>query len=166
MAASGYGPQIDALRQGAHIVVGTPGRVLDHLLKRTLALDRLRMLIFDEADRMLSMGFYPDMKEFSVICPGAPSMPACSRRHFRLTLCDTAHEFIREPEFYRLSSDQVHVTNTEHVFYTVPGMDKDRALVRIIEVENPASAIIFCNTKARFTTCPSCCSASDTTPTS
>jgi ATP-dependent RNA helicase DeaD len=60
-----------------------------------------------------------------------------------------AHEFIRDPEFISLSSDHVHVTNTEHVFYTSPGMDKDRALIRIIEMENPASAIIFCNTKQR-----------------
>ena len=59
----GYGDQIDAFRQGAQIVVGTPGRVLDHLLKRTFTLDHLEMLIFDEADRMLSMGFYPDMKQ-------------------------------------------------------------------------------------------------------
>ncbi len=57
----GYGPQLDGLRQGAHIVVGTPGRILDHLLRGTLKLNRLQFLVFDEADRMLSMGFYPDM---------------------------------------------------------------------------------------------------------
>ena len=57
----GYGGQTEALRGGAHVVVGTPGRVLDHLLKRTFTLDHLEMLIFDEADRMLSMGFYEDM---------------------------------------------------------------------------------------------------------
>jgi ATP-dependent RNA helicase DeaD len=61
----------------------------------------------------------------------------------------TAREFIGEPEFLTLSRDHVHVTDTEHVYYTVPGMDKDRSLVRIIEVENPASAIIFCNTKVK-----------------
>jgi ATP-dependent RNA helicase DeaD len=61
----------------------------------------------------------------------------------------TAAEFIRNPEFLTLSSDHVHVTDTEHVYYVVPGMDKDRSLVRLIEIENPASAIIFCNTKAR-----------------
>jgi ATP-dependent RNA helicase DeaD len=65
----GYGPQIDALKQGAHIVVGTPGRILDHLLKRNLTLDHLEMLIFDEADRMLSMGFYPDMREIQRYLP-------------------------------------------------------------------------------------------------
>src|SRR5947208_9121079 len=60
-----------------------------------------------------------------------------------------AHEVIQAPKFISLSSDHVHVTNTEHIFYTSPGMDKDRALIRIIEIENPASAIIFCNTKQR-----------------
>ena len=53
---------MDALRRGVQLLVGTPGRVLDHLLRRTLTLDALRMLVFDEADRMLSIGFYPDMK--------------------------------------------------------------------------------------------------------
>ena len=57
-----YGPQIQAFKEGAHLVVGTPGRILDHLLKRNLSLEKLRILVFDEADRMLSMGFYPDMK--------------------------------------------------------------------------------------------------------
>ena len=56
-------------------------------------------------------------------------------------------EFLREPEVLSLSTDQIHVTETEHVYYEVPQMEKDRALVRIIENENPASAIIFCNTK-------------------
>jgi ATP-dependent RNA helicase DeaD len=61
----------------------------------------------------------------------------------------TAREFIREGEFISLSTDHIHVTDTQHIFYIVQGMDKDRSLVRLIEVENPASVIIFCNTKAR-----------------
>jgi ATP-dependent RNA helicase DeaD len=145
----GYGPQIDALRKGAHVVVGTPGRVLDHLLRGTLTLDRIRMLIFDEADRMLSMGFYPDMKEIQSYLPRRPVNVCMFSATFPPYVTHLAHEFIREPEFISLSSDHVHVTNTEHVFYTSPGMDKDRALIRIIEMENPASAIIFCNTKQR-----------------
>jgi ATP-dependent RNA helicase DeaD len=60
-----------------------------------------------------------------------------------------AHEFISQPEFISLSTDHVHAANTEHIFYRAPGMDKDRALIRIIEMENPGSAIIFCNTKQR-----------------
>ena len=65
----GYGAQIDALTQGVQIVVGTPGRTLDHLLKRTFSLNSIEMLIFDEADRMLSMGFYPDMKQVQGFLP-------------------------------------------------------------------------------------------------
>ncbi len=69
---TGYGPQLDAFRQGAHLVVGTPGRILDHLLRRSLTLDKLKILIFDEADRMLSMGFYPDMKRVQRYLPRTP----------------------------------------------------------------------------------------------
>ena len=145
----GYGPQINALRKGAHVVVGTPGRVLDHLLKGTLVLDQIRMLIFDEADRMLSMGFYPDMKEIQRYLPRRALNACMFSATFPTYVIHLAHEFIREPEFISLSSDHVHVTNTEHVLYTSAGMEKDRALIRIIEMENPASAIIFCNTKQR-----------------
>jgi len=60
-----------------------------------------------------------------------------------------AREFMRQPDFLNLSSDHVHVTETEHVFYNVPPMDKERSLVRIIEIENPASALVFCNTRER-----------------
>ena len=78
-----YGPQLDAFRDGAQIVVGTPGRILDHLLKGTLNLDALQILVFDEADRMLSMGFYPDMKRVQQFLPAGRSTVTCSPRHFR-----------------------------------------------------------------------------------
>ena len=143
----GYGAQIDAFREGAQIVVGTPGRVLDHLLKRTFTLDHLEMLIFDEADRMLSMGFYPDMKQVQGYLPNRAIHTCMFSATFPTYVMRTAREFIPEPEFLTLSRDHIHVTDTEHVFYIVPGMDRDRGLVRIIEIENPASAIIFCNTK-------------------
>ncbi len=145
----GYGAQMDALKQGAQIVIGTPGRVLDHLLRRSLSLDALRMLVFDEADRMLSMGFYPDMVRVQRYLPERHVHTSMFSATFPSYVMRLAQEFLREPEFLSLSSDHVHVTDTEHVFYTVPGMDKDRALVRLIEVENPASAIVFCNTKVK-----------------
>ncbi len=144
----GYGPQIDALKAGAHLVVATPGRALDHLLRRTFTLDHLSMLVFDEADRMLSMGFYPDMKQVQAYLPKRPIHTTMFSATFPASVMRTAREFIPEPEFLTLSRDHVHVTDTEHVAYTVPPMEKDRALVRIIEVENPSSAFIFCNTKA------------------
>jgi ATP-dependent RNA helicase DeaD len=145
----GYGAQNEALRAGAHIVVGTPGRVLDHLLRRHVSLEHLRMLVFDEADRMLSMGFYPDMVRVQRYLPDRAVHTTMFSATFPSYVMRTAHQFMYEPGFLTLSSDHVHVTETEHIFYTAPGMDKDRALIRLIEVENPASAIIFCNTKVR-----------------
>ena len=122
----GYGAQMDALKQGAQIVVGTPGRTLDHLLKRTFSLDDLEMLIFDEADRMLSMGFYPDMKQIQSYLPKRNLHACMFSATFPVYVMRTAREFIREPEFITLSLDHVHVTDTAHVFYLVPGMEKDR----------------------------------------
>jgi ATP-dependent RNA helicase DeaD len=145
----GYGAQIDALRQGAQLVVGTPGRILDHLLRRTLSLDDLDLLILDEADRMLSMGFYPDLKQLQRYLPSRHFNTCMFSATFPAYVMRTAHEFMQEPIFLSLSRDHVHVTDTEHVFYVVPGMDKDRSLIRLIEIENPASAIIFCNTKSK-----------------
>jgi ATP-dependent RNA helicase DeaD len=145
----GYGAQVEALKGGAHIVVGTPGRVLDHLLKRTFSLENLKILIFDEADRMLSMGFYPDMRQMRRYLPNRALHTCMFSATFPLSVMRAAHEFIREPEFINLSSDHMYVSEVEHVYYIVPGMDKDRSLVRLIEVENPTSAIIFCNTKMR-----------------
>lgn len=143
-----YGPQIDGFRKGAHVVVGTPGRILDHLLKRTLTLERLGTLVFDEADRMLSMGFYPDMVRIREFLPRRGVHGAMFSATFPSAVLRLARQFLREPDFLSLSRDRLHVAETDHLFYIVPPMKKDRALIRIIEVENPQSAIIFCNTKA------------------
>jgi ATP-dependent RNA helicase DeaD len=145
----GYGAQNEALKRGAHIVVGTPGRVLDHLLKRTLTLDWLQALIYDEADHMLSMGFYPDMVELQRYLPRREVHTSMFSATFPDSVLRTAQQFMRRPEFISLSSDHVHVTDTEHIYCIVPGMDKDRSLVRWIEMENPEAALIFCNTKTR-----------------
>jgi ATP-dependent RNA helicase DeaD len=143
----GYKPQIQGLESGSQLVIGTPGRILDHLLKGTLNLDRLKVLIFDEADRMLSMGFYPDMKQLQRYLPrGLQSsmFSATYPGHVKRL----AQQFLKDPVFVSLSAEQVHVSEVLHVVYKVPAMQKSRILVKIIEQENPASAIIFCNTKS------------------
>jgi ATP-dependent RNA helicase DeaD len=145
----GYGPQLDALKKGAHFVVGTPGRILDHLLRRSLLLEDLDYLVFDEADRMLSMGFYPDMRRVQSYLPPERVSTFMFSATFPPQVIRLADQFLYKQGFMNLSSDHVHVTEVEHVYYVVPGMDKDRSLVRIIETENPHSALIFCNTKQR-----------------
>ena len=143
-----YGPQLDAFRQGAQLVVGTPGRILDHLIKGSLSLEHLQVIVFDEADRMLSMGFYPDMRRIKQLLPSRPINGYMFSATFPIFVLRLAGEFMRKPEFLSLSRDRVHVTDTEHICYTVPGMQRERSLVKIIEVENPVSAIVFCNTKS------------------
>ncbi|MBP1711540.1 MAG: superfamily and helicase [Deltaproteobacteria bacterium] len=143
----GYNAQLEAFRGGAQLVVGTPGRILDHLLKNTLSLDHLKMLIFDEADRMLSMGFYPDMVKIRKYIPTGKIASSMFSATFPPQVIRLAGQFLHEPQLLSLSGNEVHIAESEHIYYVVPGMRKERSLVRIIEIENPASAIIFCNTK-------------------
>ena len=143
----GYAEQLDAFKKGAHLVVGTPGRVLDHLMRGTLKLDSLRMLVMDEADRMLSIGFYPDMKEVQTYLPEHRVHTIMTSATFPPHVMRLAEQFMTGQEILSLSHKIVHVAETPHTYYAVKPMEKDRALVRIIEMENPASAIIFCNTK-------------------
>ncbi len=146
---TGYREQIEAFRRGAHLVIGTPGRVLDHLMRRTLTLDDLQVLVFDEADRMLSMGFYPDMCRLQRFLPRRRHNGWMFSATYPAFVLRLAGQFLHEPEMLSLSEDSVHVLSTEHAYVVVPALKKDRALIRIIEVDNPPSAFIFCNTKAK-----------------
>jgi ATP-dependent RNA helicase DeaD len=141
-----YGPQLDALERGAQVVVGTPGRILDHLQRRTLKLDRLRWFVLDEADEMLSMGFFPDMMQLKRYLP-TPRHSAMFSATIPPRVRTMAGEFLVNPGFLSLSTGTVTVDSVSHRYYRVDRMDKDRALVRLIEMENPESAIIFANTK-------------------
>jgi ATP-dependent RNA helicase DeaD len=141
-----YQPQLDAFKSGVHIVVGTPGRLLDHILNGNLKLDSVRDLVLDEADEMLSMGFYPDMKRIQQFLPKerctylfSATIPVNVKR--------LAQEFMLKPKFLSLCPTEVSVSSMEHVYYVVDPQDKDKALLQIIEFENPESAIIFCNTR-------------------
>jgi ATP-dependent RNA helicase DeaD len=139
------GPQVEALAGGAQVIAGTPGRVLDHLRRGTLDPSNIRILVLDEADEMLSMGFARELHAILEQLPkdrqglffSATVPPEIER---------LALNRLKEPEFVTLSSDQVGALEIEHYVYHVPG-DKREAILKIIDVENPESAIIFCNTK-------------------
>jgi len=137
--------QIDALRDGAQIVVGTPGRVLDHMRRGTLSPKELRILILDESDEMLSMGFE---RELNAIVDFLPE-----QRQTLLFSATLPPEIVRmastrlhEPQFIYLSGDHVGALEILHFVYFVR-QDKGDTLVRVLEVENPESALIFCNTR-------------------
>lgn len=140
------GRQIAALEEGAQVVCGTPGRVLDHLRRRTLDPSNIRIFVLDEADEMLSMGF---AKELNAIIEMLPR----DRQglYFSATIPPDverlANSHLRDPEYVTLSSDQVGALEIAHFVYLVREGDKRSSLVRILEVEDPESAIVFCNTK-------------------
>ncbi|MDR2893709.1 MAG: DEAD/DEAH box helicase [Deltaproteobacteria bacterium] len=144
----GYGKQKEALARGAQLVVGTPGRALDHLLSRNFNLEALQMLVLDEADRMLSIGFYPDMKEVQRYLPRRRIPVHFFSATYPAQVLRVAKEFMPKPEMLSLSHSQVHIASMEHIYYPVKPMEKDRVLIRIIELESPGAAIIFCNTRS------------------
>jgi ATP-dependent RNA helicase DeaD len=138
--------QVDAIRAGAQIVAGTPGRVLDHLRQGTLDPSQIRILVLDEADEMLSMGF---ARELNAILETLPK----NRQglFFSATIPPDierlAHNNLRDAEIVTLSSDQVGALQISHFVYVMRDGDKVSQLVRILEVEDPESAVIFCNTR-------------------
>lgn len=143
---TGYKPQLDALKNGVAVVVATPGRLLDHLHRGTLSLKNIKMLVLDEADELLSMGFFGDLLRVKAFLPKERTSAM-----FSATMPDRvqklAHEFLRNPSFLGLSKDSISVPQMEHHSYVCEEMWKDRALMKIIEAENPTNGIIFCNTK-------------------
>jgi ATP-dependent RNA helicase DeaD len=142
----GYGAQIEGIEKGAHVVVGTPGRILDHLGSGRLSFAKVRCLVFDEADELLSLGFWPDMRENKSYLPDdrqsclfSATMPERVR--------SLARQFLRDPAFVSLSADRVAPREIAHFWVLTTAKDKDAALARILEHEDPDSAIVFCNTK-------------------
>ncbi len=140
------GAQIDGIKDGAQVIVGTPGRVLDHLRRGTLDPKSVRIFVLDEADEMLSMGF---AKELNAIIETLPK----DRQglYFSATIPPDierlAQAHLRDPEWIALSSDQVGALEIKHFTYVVAGGDKRDTLLRVLDVEDPESAIVFCNTK-------------------
>ncbi len=139
--------QVRELAEGAQIVSGTPGRVLDHLRRGSLDAKNIRTLVLDEADEMLSMGF---AKELHAIVDELPKTRQTML--FSATLDEAiqrlAAKFLKDPVQLSLSSDQVGAQTITHFVYLVSGLGKPKDLIRILEADNPESAIIFCNTKA------------------
>jgi ATP-dependent RNA helicase DeaD len=140
------GRQVSALEGGAQVVVGTPGRVLDHLRRGTLDPSAIRIFVLDEADEMLSMGF---AKELNAIIETLPEER--QGLYFSATIPPDverlASNHLRDPEYVTLSSDQIGALEISHFVYLVREGDKRNALARIIEVEDPESAVVFCNTR-------------------
>ena len=141
-----YEHQLRGLRTGAHVVVGTPGRVMDHIRRGTLRLDAVRVVVLDEADEMLDMGFLEDIEFILERTPGerqtalfSATMPA--------RIQALARRYMREPQVIALAHEAKTVPQTRQVYYETPPRAKRDALTRILDLQAPHSAIIFCRTR-------------------
>ncbi|AYL04418.1 DEAD/DEAH family ATP-dependent RNA helicase [Enterobacter kobei] len=141
-----YDVQLRALRQGPQIVVGTPGRLLDHLKRGTLDLSKLSGLVLDEADEMLRMGFIEDVETIMAQIPEghqtalfSATMPEAIRR--------ITKRFMKDPQEVRIQSSVTTRPDISQSYWSVYGMRKNEALVRFLEAEDFDAAIIFVRTK-------------------
>jgi ATP-dependent RNA helicase DeaD len=139
--------QIKQLKEGAQVVSGTPGRVLDHLRRGTLDPSHLRMLVLDEADEILSMGFLKELHAIMELLP-ANRQTLLFSATAEGEVSRVAERYMHEPEYLSLSGDAVGASGISHYIYLVGGTGRIRDLTRILETEDPESAIIFCNTRA------------------
>src|SRR5262245_39475021 len=134
------------MQKGFAIAVGTPGRVLDHLSRGTLKLDRVQYAVLDEADRMLDIGFRPDIERILRRCP---------RQRQTLLLSATlpppvlrlAQRYMQDPVDINLSPEKVTVASVRQTYITVDGHKKFDLLLRVLEREKPRQCIIFCERK-------------------
>ena len=141
-----YAPQLQALKRGVHVVVGTPGRVIDHLDRGTLDLSELRCLVLDEADEMLRMGFIDDVEAVLKKTPAtrqvalfSATMPSQIKR--------IAQTYLKDPVEVAIKSATSTATNIRQRFWMVSGVNKLDALTRILEAEPFDGMLIFARTK-------------------
>jgi ATP-independent RNA helicase DbpA len=138
-------PQRDSLEHGAHIVVGTPGRIMDHLVRGSLKLDALNTLVLDEADRMLDMGFYDDIAFVVKQCPVQRQTMLFSATYPN-GIARLARQFMREPQEVKLL-EQHEESKIRQRFYKVENENRLQAVARLLKHYRPVSTLAFCNTK-------------------
>lgn len=140
--------QIKALKKHPHIITGTPGRLLDHIKRKTLRLDRISIAVLDEADEMLDMGFLEDIERILKETPKDKQTLLFSATMPR-PIQTLAEKFLTHPELIKIQAKEVTSPTVEQVYYEVNERKKFDVLSRLLDVENPELAIIFGRTKRR-----------------
>jgi ATP-dependent RNA helicase DeaD len=140
--------QLSSLKRGARIIVGTPGRVMDHMQRGTLRFDKVRMVVLDEADKMLDMGFVDDMKTILWAMPEERQTLLFSAT-MPQSIMDLVRKFQKDPLVVNVVGEQVTVPEVEQTFFEVKPWMKLDVLCRLIDAYTPTSSLVFCNTKRR-----------------
>jgi ATP-dependent RNA helicase DeaD len=138
--------QFRALKSGAQIVVGTPGRVLDHLRRGSLKLDGVKFCVLDEADEMMALGFTEDMEAILAELPESRQLAFFSATMAPRVLSITS-KFLRNPQRVEIIAKQRTLETTNQTYYEVPPGKKQEALARVLDMETPGSTIVFCRTR-------------------
>ncbi|CAG9167984.1 ATP-dependent RNA helicase DbpA [Cupriavidus pinatubonensis] len=140
-------PQVDSLVHGAHVVVGTPGRILDHIDRGSLELSAINTLVLDEADRMLDMGFFDDISYVASRCPRERQTMLFSAT-YPAGIDKLSQKFLRKPQEVKLA-EKHDSSSIRQYFYEVDESERLSAVGRLLDHFRPASTLAFCNTKAR-----------------
>jgi ATP-dependent RNA helicase DeaD len=141
-----YDRQNRALKQGAQVVIGTPGRILDHIDRGTLRLDNIKMVVLDEADEMLDMGFRDDIEKILKTVPEKRQF-ICFSATMAKAIMDLINRYGHEPKTIRIEHKVLTVPTVEQAYYEIRGRSKTEALTRLIDLHDLKLGIIFCNTK-------------------
>ncbi len=139
-------PQTEALRNGVEIVIATPGRLLDHVQQKSINLSQVQVLVLDEADRMLDMGFLPDLQRIINLLPKQRQNLMFSAT-FSEEIKKLANTFMREPQLVEVARRNATADNVSQTVYAVTETDKRRALVQLIQSHAVEQLIVFVNTK-------------------
>ncbi len=140
------GQQTQELESGTQIVVGTPGRIMDHIERGALNMDNIRIMVLDEADEMLNMGFREDIGRILELTSGDRQTLLFSATMPK-TILKLTDEYMREPEHIKVSKKEMTVPGVEQYYFELKESSKVEVLHRLIDIENIRSALVFCNTK-------------------
>jgi len=140
--------QILSLKKGVQIIVGTPGRVMDHMRKKTLKLDNVKMVVLDEADEMLNMGFEEDIETILKDITEERQTILFSATMSKEIL-NVAKKYLKNPINVKVKSKELTVENIEQTIIELKASMKDEAVMRLIDMYVPRKAIVFCNTKKK-----------------
>ena len=138
--------QIKSLKAGVQIIVGTPGRVMDHMRRKTVKFDNINMVILDEADEMLDMGFREDMETILTETPEDRQTVMFSATMPK-AIMDIARNFQKDARIIKVVRKELTVSNIEQFYYEVRPKNKTEVLCRLIDIYNPRLSVVFCNTK-------------------
>jgi ATP-dependent RNA helicase DeaD len=145
---TGYGEQLAGLRGGANVVVGTPGRVVDHITKGYLNLGNLEMLVLDEADEMISMGFQEDLEAvLKAVPPGQANIWLFSAT-MGAEVRHVADAYLKDPQKVQVNRAEMLPSTVEQLYYKVHEYDKPEVLCKLIDAADDFFGIVFCQTKA------------------